>query len=91
MKKFLLLLGVLGATILATESASAQIQVGEGQISGAVESNNIYYGPDKKLENLGLTRLHQGRLLYRSLLGRYTARRLPPSYGWLRHFDIQAA
>ena len=54
MKKFLLLLGVLGATILATESASAQIQVGEGQISGAVESNNIYYGPDKKLENLGL-------------------------------------
>ena len=54
MKKFLLLLGVIGATILATESASAQVQVGEGQISGAIESNNIYYGPDKKLEGLGL-------------------------------------
>ncbi len=54
MKKFLLLLGVIGATILATDSASAQVQVGEGQISGAIESNNIYYGPDKKLEGLGL-------------------------------------
>ena len=54
MKKFLLLLGVAVATVFAVEEASAQIKVGEGQISIALESNNSYYAPDKKLEDIGL-------------------------------------
>ena len=54
MKKFLLLLGVAVATVFAVEEASAQIKVGEGQISIALESNNSYYAPDKKLEEIGL-------------------------------------
>ena len=54
MKKFLLLVGVAVASLFATEEASAQIKVGEGQISIALESNNSYYAPDKKLEEIGL-------------------------------------
>ena len=54
MKKFLLLIGVAVASLFAAEEASAQIKVGEGQISVALESNNSYYAPDKKLEDIGL-------------------------------------
>ena len=54
MKKFLLLLGVAAASIFAVEEASAQIKAGEGQVSIALESNNSYYAPDKKLEEIGL-------------------------------------
>ena len=54
MKKFLLLLGVAVATVFAVEEASAQLKVGEGQISVALESNNSYYAPDKTLEDIGL-------------------------------------
>ncbi|MBO7198563.1 MAG: hypothetical protein J6V26_00855 [Alistipes sp.] len=54
MKKFLLLLGVAVATVFAVEEASAQIKAGEGQVSIALESNNTYYTPDKKLEDIGL-------------------------------------
>lgn len=54
MKKFLLLLGVAAATVFVVEEASAQIKVGEGQISVALESNNTYYTPDKTLEDVGL-------------------------------------
>ena len=54
MKKFLLLLGVAAASIFAVEEASAQIKAGEGQVSIALESNNSYYAPDKKLEDIGL-------------------------------------
>lgn len=55
MKKFLLFIGVVAATILNVESANAQVQVGKGQLSGSLESNNIYYMADKKLDELGLT------------------------------------
>lgn len=54
MKKFILLLGVAVATVFAVEEASAQIKAGEGQVSIALESNNSYYAPDKKLEDIGL-------------------------------------
>ncbi len=54
MKKFLLLLGVAVATVFAVEEASAQIKAGEGQVSIALESNNSYYAPDKKLEDIDL-------------------------------------
>ena len=54
MKKFLLLIGVAVASVFAAEEASAQIKVGEGQISIALESNNSYYTEDKKLEEIGL-------------------------------------
>ena len=54
MKKFLLFIGVLVAATLATNEASAQIQVGKGQISVALESNNTYYAKDKTLEDVGL-------------------------------------
>lgn len=52
MKKFILLLCVAAATSFV---ANAQVPVGEGQLSGSLESNNIYYGVDKKLDELGLT------------------------------------
>ena len=55
MKKFLLVL-VAVASVFAIEEASAQIKVGEGQISIALESNNTYYTPDKSLEEVGLIR-----------------------------------
>ena len=54
MKKFLLFIGVIAATILNVESANAQVQVGKGQLSGSLESNNIYYAPDKRMVDLGL-------------------------------------
>ena len=47
MKKFILFLGAAFATMLSVSEASAQIKVGEGQISVALESNNSYYAPDK--------------------------------------------
>ena len=52
MKKFILLLCVAAATSFV---ANAQVPVGKGQLSGSLESNNIYYGVDKKLDELGLT------------------------------------
>ena len=54
MKRFLLTLCVAAATMFAAQEASAQIKVGEGQISIALESNNSYYAPDKTLEDIGL-------------------------------------
>ncbi len=54
MKKFLLFLGVALATTLSVSEASAQIKVGEGQVSVALESNNSYYAEDATLENIGL-------------------------------------
>lgn len=54
MKKFLLFVGILAAATFATNEASAQIKVGEGQLSVALESNNAYYTPDKSLEEAGL-------------------------------------
>ena len=54
MKKFLLFIGILAAATFATNEASAQIKVGEGQLSVALESNNTYYTPDKTLEEAGL-------------------------------------
>ena len=54
MKKFLLFIGILAAATFATNEASAQIKVGEGQLSVALESNNAYYTPDKSLEEAGL-------------------------------------
>ena len=54
MKKFLLFIGILAAATFATNEASAQIKVGEGQLSVALESNNAFYTPDKSLEEAGL-------------------------------------
>ena len=54
MKKFLLLLGVAVAATFVAQEASAQIKAGEGQVSIAFESNNIYYDKDEKLTSLGL-------------------------------------
>ena len=59
MKKFLLLIGVAAASLFAMEEASAQIKVGEGQISIALESNSSYYAPDKTLEEIGLVKPEQ--------------------------------
>ena len=52
MKKFILFLGAAFATMLSVSEASAQIKVGEGQVSVALESNNIYYLDDVKLVEL---------------------------------------
>ena len=54
MKKFLLCLGVALATTLSISEAKAQIAVGEGQVSIALESNDSYYAEDKTLESIGL-------------------------------------
>ena len=54
MKRFLLFLGVVLATTLSVSEASAQIKVGEGQVSVALESNNSYYAEDELLEKIGL-------------------------------------
>ena len=56
MKKFLLFLGVAFATTLSVSEASAQIKVGEGQVSIALESNSSYYMEDKTLEDIGLVK-----------------------------------
>ena len=47
MKRLTLL--VAGALAFAT-SVSAQKVLGNGQISGSLESNSIYYTPDKKID-----------------------------------------
>ena len=52
MKKFLLL---LCAAAIGTSAVYAQVPVGKGQLSGSLESNNIYYGADKTLDELGLS------------------------------------
>ena len=49
MKKFLLFLSVAFATTLSISEASAQVKVGEGQVSVALESNNILYMEDPML------------------------------------------
>ena len=54
MKKFLLLIGIAVATTFAANEASAQIKAGEGQVSIAFETNNIYYAKDETLSKLGL-------------------------------------
>ena len=54
MKRFLLFLGVVVATTLSVSEASAQIKVGEGQVSVALESNNTWYTEDPTLESIGL-------------------------------------
>ena len=54
MKKFLLFMGVALCATFCVNEASAQIKAGEGQVSIALESNNSYYAPDKKLEDIGL-------------------------------------
>ena len=53
MTKFLLFLGVALATTLSISEAKAQIAVGEGQVSIALESNSSYYAEDKTLESIG--------------------------------------
>jgi hypothetical protein len=45
MKRIILLI----AGICAITSAAAQVQVGEGQVSGSLESNTIYYTDDSKI------------------------------------------
>lgn len=55
MKKFLLFIGVLAAATLTTNEVSAQIKVGEGQVSVALESNNSYYAKDQVLEDIMLS------------------------------------
>ncbi len=95
MKKFLLFLCVAAATSFIAESASAQIALGEGQLSGALESNSIYYGADSRLEELGLMERPDGNfgshdfLKLDYTLGRFSAGvqfegYLPPLTG----FDI---
>lgn len=54
MKRFLLFLGFALATTLSVSEASAQIKVGEGQVSVALESNNTFYTEDPTLESIGL-------------------------------------
>lgn len=52
MKKFLLFLGVAFCVAFSANEASAQIKLGEGQVSVALESNNIAYIEDTKLVDL---------------------------------------
>lgn len=54
MKKFLLFLGTALCVTLSANEASAQIKVGEGQVSVALESNSTAYTPDPLLEDIGL-------------------------------------
>lgn len=49
MKKFLLFIGVAVAATFVVGSANAQVQVGKGQLSGSLESNNIFYVQDDKI------------------------------------------
>lgn len=51
MKRFLLSIGVAVAALLGIQSASAQVQVGKGQLSGSLESNNIFYVDDPIVES----------------------------------------
>ena len=59
MKKFILFIGLLAAASLATNNASAQMKVGEGQVTVALESNSSYYSKDKTLEEIGLVKPEQ--------------------------------
>ena len=45
----------LALALLATLAVSAQVRVGEGQLSGSFESNSIYYQDDS---GLGLSLIH---------------------------------
>ena len=54
MKKFLLTIGLVAATMFVANEASAQIKAGEGQVSIALESNNTYYTKDQKLIDAGI-------------------------------------
>lgn len=56
MKKFLLFIGVLAAATLTTNEVSAQIKVGEGQVSVALESNSSVYMADDLLKDIDLYR-----------------------------------
>lgn len=49
MKKFLLFLGVAFCATFCVNEVSAQIKVGEGQLSVSLDSNNILYLEDKQL------------------------------------------
>lgn len=95
MKKFLLILGVALAATFVTESAYAQVKVGKGQLSGSLESNNIYYDKDNIMQESGFMERPDkvfGSHDYLKLdytLGRFSAGiqidgYLPPMYG----FDI---
>lgn len=59
MKKFILFLGAAIATMVSVSEASAQIKVGEGQVSVALESNSSYYAKDEILEDIGLSEPHK--------------------------------
>ncbi len=54
MKKFILFLGAAIATMVSVSEASAQIKVGEGQVSVALESNSSYYMEDEILTDINL-------------------------------------
>lgn len=56
MKKYLLFLGVALCATFCVNEASAQIKLGEngGQLSVSLDSNNIYYQEDKKLEEFNM-------------------------------------
>lgn len=93
MKKFLLFLGVALAATFVTEGAYAQVKVGKGQLSGSLESNNIYYDKDKVMEESGYMKRPDkvfGSHDYLKLdysLGRFSAGiqidgYLPPMYGY---------
>ena len=56
MKKFILTLSIVTFSMFVAEEAAAQIKAGEGQVSIALESNNTYYTPDKKLEGYGISK-----------------------------------
>ena len=43
----------LALALLATLAVSAQVRVGEGQLSGSFESNSIYYQDDSGLGAAG--------------------------------------
>lgn len=59
MKKFLLAVSLLAASMFVANEASAQIKAGEGQVSIALESNSSYYAPDKTLEDIGLIKPYE--------------------------------
>ena len=88
-------MGVAHAATFVTESAYAQVKVGKGQLSGSLESNNIYYDKDNIMQESGFMERPDkvfGSHDYLKLdytLGRFSAGiqidgYLPPMYG----FDI---
>ncbi|MBQ5594430.1 MAG: hypothetical protein IIU78_01850 [Alistipes sp.] len=56
MKKFILFLGAAIATMVSVSEASAQIKVGEGQVSVALESNSSVYMADELLKDIDMYR-----------------------------------